>query len=111
MKSWSIVAAAAAGALLGFLCARVVLVDSGLSLVPWGLVGLAIGALCPGRRDAAVTGAAYGFALAYVFMLASYDGSAALATRLVPFLVFGVFGAACGAGLGLLGRLSRRSST
>lgn len=110
MKNWWPVATAAAGALLGFLCARVVLVNSGLALVPWALIGLAVGGLSAGRRDAAVAGAAYGFALAYVFMLASYDGSAALASRLAPFVVFGVFGAACGVGLGLLGRLSRRSS-
>ncbi|MFL6106422.1 MAG: hypothetical protein ACJ72L_05625 [Marmoricola sp.] len=102
---------AAVGAVLGFLCARVVLVDSGLALVPWALAGTAVGVLVGGRRSAALAGAAYGFALAYVFMLASYDGNAALATRLLPFGVFGVFGAACGAVLALVGAgVSRRSS-
>jgi hypothetical protein len=54
-------------------------------------------------------GAAYGFALAYVFMVAGYDGDAALHTRLLPFLVFGAFGAVCGIVLAVVGSaLGRR---
>src|SRR3954470_17096570 len=84
-----LLAAGAVGAILGFVCARLVLVGSGLSLVPWGIAGIAVGSLSDTRRRAAVLGAVYGFALAYVFMVAGYDGSAALLTRLAPFLVFG----------------------
>jgi hypothetical protein len=99
-----------AGTVLGYLCARVVLVGSGAALVPWGVVGIALGIGCT-RRAAVLVGSAYGFALAYVFMLASYDGSADRASRLLPFLAFGAFGALCGSVLALLGRLvSRRSS-
>jgi hypothetical protein len=96
------------GALLGVLGARVVFVDSGLSLLPWALGGLAVGAAAAGDRwRTRAAGAAYGFALAYLFMLASYDGPDATATRLVPFLVFGVFGAVCGMLLALLGSAAR----
>src|SRR5689334_20913720 len=111
MRITRLATATVLGAALGFLCARVVLVGSGLALVPWAVAGLAIGAWVAERRRAALLGAAYGFTLAYVFMLASYDGDAALVSRLLPFLVFGAFGAGCGALLGALGaRLSRRSS-
>jgi hypothetical protein len=92
-----VLAAALVGALLGFLGARVLWVGSGLSLVPWAVVGAAIGAWGRSKRQAAVRGAAYGFALAYVFMLAGYDGEAAIHTRLAPFLLFALFGALCGA--------------
>ena len=100
-----LVVAVALGALLGLLAARVVLVGSALSLIPWAVAGLAIGAISAGRPRAAAGGALYGFALAYVFMLAGYDGSAPLHTRLVPFVVFGAVGAMCGAVLAVIGRL------
>ncbi|HET6166648.1 MAG TPA: hypothetical protein VFE07_07445, partial [Marmoricola sp.] len=92
-----VITAALVGGILGLLCSTVVLVDSGLSLVPWALAGIAVGALSGSRGAGVARGAAYGFALAYVFMVAGYDGAAPLHTRLLPFLVFGVVGAACGA--------------
>jgi hypothetical protein len=91
------------GAALGFLCGTVLLVGSGLSLVPWSVAGIVVGALSTSRAEAVRNGAAYGFALAYVFMIAGYDGSAALHTRLAPFLVLGAVGAACGAALAVIG--------
>lgn len=104
------VIAVAAGAGIGYLCARVVLVDSGVALVPWAAVGIALGLRCATAGAAAVVGSAYGFVLAYVFMLASYDGTQALTTRLLPFVAFGAFGALCGSVLALLGHLvSRRT--
>lgn len=79
-------------------------VGSWLSLVPWSLAGLALGALyADTRRRTRIVGAAYGFALSYAFMLASYDGTASVATRLIPFLAFGIFGAVCGMLLTLVG--------
>jgi len=104
-------AAVAAGALLGLACGRWILVGSGLSLVPWALAGLAVGALAGSRGRAAAGGAAYGFALAYVFMVAGYDGDAALHTRLVPFLVFGAFGAVCGVVLAVVAFAVRRRTS
>ncbi len=106
--------ALAAGALLGFLGARVVLVGSGLSLIPWGLVGLAFGAYCRSGREALGAGAVFGFALAFTFMTTGYDGSAALHTRLLPFAVLGAVGAICGAALAAVGQrlaLSRAGRT
>ena len=94
------------GALLGLLSARVVFVGSALSLLPWGLVGLALGACCRTVARACLTGAVYGFTLAYVFMVSGYDGAAPLHTRLVPFLVLGLVGAVCGIGSTLVGRLA-----
>lgn len=92
------------GACLGVLDARVLFVNSALSLVPWSLAGLALGAVYAGDRwRIRAVGAAYGFALAYVFMLASYDGPSTVASKLLPFIPFGVFGAICGALLALLG--------
>ena len=105
------IAAACVGALLGLACGRWILVGSGLSLVPWALVGLAVGALAGSRARAAAGGAAYGFALAYVFMVAGYDGDAALHTRLLPFVVFGVFGAGCGIVLAVAAFTVRRRTS
>ena len=98
------VAAVVLGAVLGALCARVVLVGSGLSLVPWAVAGLALGACCRARRVAAAVGALFGFALAFTFMTAGYDGAAPLHTRLLPFALFGLVGAGCGSLLALAGR-------
>ena len=103
-----LVAAAACGALLGFLGARVVLVGSGLSLVPWAVVGLGLGLARRSGRLPAGLGATYGFALAYTFMVTGYDGAAALHTRLLPFVVLGAFGALCGMLLAVGGQLLRR---
>ena len=54
------------GTLLGIIGARYVFVGSWLSLVPWGIVGLAIG-YWGNRRVALTNGAAYGFMLAFAF--------------------------------------------
>ena len=72
-------------------------------LIPWALIGLAIGFLCISAKVAAINGALYGFALAYAFMIAGYQGAAPLATRLLPFAVLGLVGAVCGALLTLVG--------
>ena len=107
--AYLLVAAVAVGALLGYLCARVVLVGSGVSLVPWAMAGLALGPTRRSGRLPAVLGAVYGFVLAYVFMVAGYDGAAPLHTRLLPFVVLGAVGAVCGSVLAVVGqRLARR---
>jgi hypothetical protein len=101
-RSVAVVVSAALGAVLGALGARVLLVGSGLVLLPWAVAALAIGALVRTRREAVRAGGAYGFALAYLFMIAAYGGPFSLASQLVPFLVFGAVGAVCGAGLAAL---------
>jgi hypothetical protein len=103
------IVAAGVGGILGLLCSTVVLVNSGLSLVPWALAGLAVGAVSGSRRDALVRGGVYGFALAYVFMIAGYDGAEPLRTRLLPFLALGVVGSVCGAVLAVIGFAVRRA--
>jgi hypothetical protein len=92
------------GALLGIIGARYVFVGSWLSLIPWGIVGLAIG-YWGDRRAAMTNGAAYGFMLAFAFMVAGYSGAASLLSRLPFFAILGLFGAICGFSLGLLGFL------
>ncbi len=99
--------AAAVGAALGYLGARILLVGSGLSLVPWALVGLGLGAASHSRRQAALLGGVYGFSLAYAFMVSGYDGSASLRSRLLPFLVLGALGALCGLASSMVGRRLR----
>jgi hypothetical protein len=93
-----------AGSLLGFVGSRVLFVGSWLSLVPWGIVGLAIG-LWSKKREAMLDGCCYGFALAFVFMIAGYAGSAALVSRLPFFAILGIFGGICGLILGLSGSI------
>ncbi len=76
------------------------------SLIPWGLAGLALGYWSP-RTERFVTGALYGFALCFGFMIAGYSGAAPLVTRLPFFALVGVFGAGCGLLLTFLGHLLR----
>lgn len=70
-----------------------------LTSTPWWLLGWAaaagvVGVLATSLRRAALEGAVLGFAIAYVFMLAVYDGPHPLADELLPFLGFGAVGAA-----------------
>lgn len=111
LRAAGYIAALATGCVLGVIGARVLFVGSALSLIPWALVGLSVGAMArsAGIAAAAAAGALYGFGLGFSFMIAGYSGSAALVSRLVPFSVFGAIGAVCGACLSALGaRLSRR---
>jgi hypothetical protein len=95
------------GAVLGILGARYVLVGSGWSLLPWGLVAVLVGVLARTRGQAAIDGSMYGFALAFVFMVAGYDGAEPLARRLPFFALLGLVGAACATLLALAGTLRR----
>jgi len=88
--------ALAIGVALGVVGARVVFVGSWLNLIPWGVAGLLLGAWSRPWWSATLVGAAYGFALAFSFMVAGYRGSLSLTTRLVPFAVLGFVGAVGG---------------
>jgi hypothetical protein len=100
-----------AGPILGVINAKYLFVGSGLSLIPWSLAGLAFGAWSSSWKQALVMGSSYGFSLAYVFMIASYDGPD-LVGHLLPLAGLGLVGAACGLVLALAGygltRLIRR---
>jgi hypothetical protein len=99
-----------AGAALGVIGSRYLFVGSWLSLVPWGIVGLALGLWEPRPRPALLNGALYGFALAFAFLIAGYSGSASLLSRLPFFALLALFGAFCGAALGWVGSWVRRSA-
>jgi hypothetical protein len=92
------------GAVLGLLGAKYVLVGSGWSLLPWGLVALLVGFTAGSRRRAVVDAGIYGFALSFVFMIAGYSATAPLASRLWFFLLLGLFGAVCAALIAVVGR-------
>lgn len=96
-----------AGAALGVIGARYLFVGSWLSLIPWGIAGLALGLWCTTLRQAISVGAAFGFAVAFVFMIAGYAGAAPVVTRLLPFAALGAVGAVCGLALGAIGYLVR----
>jgi hypothetical protein len=97
-----LVTAIVAGALLGIIGARYLLVGSWLSLIPWGIAGLALGAWCR-RREALINGTIYGFVLAFTFMIAGYSGNAPVISRLPFFAILGVIGGVCGFTLGWIG--------
>ena len=96
--------AASLGGLLGVIAAQVLFVGSGLSLVPWTIAGLLVGGLASSRGESGKLGAIYGFALAFVFMLTGYSGSASLLSRVPFFTLLGIVGAFAGAALAMLAR-------
>lgn len=85
---------------------RWLFVGSGLSLVPWALAGLAVGAAAADRAGAVRAGAAYGFLLAVSFMVGGRQGDlAGQWTSFVPVTaLIGALGSACGAVLAIVGR-------
>ena len=76
------------------------------SLIPWGIVGLALGAWCE-QRQGLYAGALYGFCLCVAFMIAGYNGSGSLLSRFPFFILIGAFGAVCGVGLAAVGYFLR----
>ena len=53
----------------------------------------------------------YGFALAFSFMIAGYQGQPPVSHQLLPFALLGLLGAACAALLALAGRALKPSHT
>ncbi|MFL6061275.1 MAG: hypothetical protein ACJ72E_08595 [Marmoricola sp.] len=96
------------GAALGLLGATVLFVGSGLVLLPWAVVGALLGAWRPTRRSALRAGAVYGFVLALVFMIASYDGHTGAGAVVLLVLACSCVGAVCGGVLAMLGRALKR---
>ncbi len=91
------------GVVLGVTGAKYLLVGSALSLIPWGLVAALIGYTSPSRARTTTAGASYGFALAFTFMVAGYQGQPPVTHRLLPFALLGLLGAACATLLALAG--------
>ncbi len=92
------------GVVLGVAGAKYLLVGSALSLIPWGLVAALIGYTSPSRGRSTLAASGYGFALAFAFMIAGYQGHASVTHRLPPFALLGLLGAACATLLALAGR-------
>ena len=92
------------GAALGVVRSRYLFAGSCSSLLPWAIVGLALG-YWGNRREAIVDGSLYGFVLTFVFFVSAYSGSASLASRVPLLTILGVLGGVCGCALGLLGFL------
>ena len=65
-----------------------------VTLVPWALGAMAVGAISLGRRDALIAGAIYGFLVGFTFMVAGYTGTDPIAGKLPFFAVIGVVSAA-----------------
>jgi len=96
-----ILGAALLGVILGWLGARVVFVNSALSLVPWGLGALAFGAAIRWRVLALAAAAVFGFTVSLGFLLFGYEGTYSTLSRIAPFSILGLFGAFCAACLAL----------
>ncbi|HEX9607544.1 MAG TPA: hypothetical protein VF962_09960 [Gemmatimonadaceae bacterium] len=80
------------------------------SVIPWGLVALAVGSWCS-KRQSLYAGALYGFCLNFSFMIAGYTGTASLLSRLPFFILIGLFGAVCGIALSVTGYFLKVSFT
>jgi hypothetical protein len=94
--------AVALGVVLGFLGSRL-LVLRWATLIPWGIAGLAVGAISRDRRQALVAGTLYGFALGFTFMAAGYTGADPLLGKVPFFAIIGVVCAPFGLALSLVG--------
>ena len=92
------------GAFLGIVGSRLLFVGSWLSLIPWGVIGLAIGAISR-KAERWLNGGLFGFCLTVAFMVAGYSGADPVMTKLPFFILLGAFGAACGIALALVGFL------
>jgi len=100
-----IVVAGIAGVIVG-ISGQYYLSIGAYSLIPWGLVGLAIGAWCA-QRQGLYAGALYGFCLCFAFMVAGYNGTPSVLGRLPFFVVIGAFGAVGGVALAAVGYFIR----
>jgi hypothetical protein len=72
------------------------------SLVPWGVVALLLG-LWGNKVEAIRSGAVYGFALSFAFLVAGYTGTSSLISRFPFFAILSLFGAVCGLALSATG--------
>ncbi|MGH7650867.1 MAG: hypothetical protein ACREMS_03390 [Gemmatimonadaceae bacterium] len=89
-----ILAAGVVGVVVGF-GAQYYQALAAWSIVPWGIIGIAIGVWCS-RRESFYAGALYGFCLCFFFMVGGYTGAASVFSRIPFFAVIGLFGAVCG---------------
>jgi hypothetical protein len=101
-----LVASGVVGAILGIVGSRFLFVGSWLSLIPWGIIGLAVGAISR-KAERWLNGGLFGFFLTLAFMIAGYSGTDPVITKLPFFILLGAFGGICGIALALVGHLLR----
>ncbi len=73
-----------------------------MSLIPWGLVAVVLG-MWGTKREALKSGAVYGFSLSFAFLVAGYNGTPSLVSRVPFFAILSLFGAVCGVALAASG--------
>jgi hypothetical protein len=97
-KYWSVIFAAL---VMAYISSRYLFVGSGLSVIPWGLLGILLGTIvAQDKREAYMIGAIYGFTLSFSFLWIDKAGHTSLTQflfLLVIITLLGVFGAGCGA--------------
>jgi hypothetical protein len=98
--------AALVGAALGFLASKLPFLQAS-TLLPWGAAALVVGYASPSGRASAVNGAAYGFALGFVFMIGGYAGSESLVSRIPFFAILGIVSALVAVAVSVAGYLLR----
>ena len=103
------------GLLLGGICGFLK-TNAVLTLAPWTAAGLLIGYFAGSIRPGVMSGALFGFAASLVYLLLGYNGSRPIYMVLPFFVLLSLFGALCGAILGVggafvRGRLSKRAGT
>ena len=99
-------AVSVAGLILGVVGARYLFVGSWMILIPWAIIGLAIGFL-GSKNESVINGVAYGFVLSFTFLIAGYSGTSSLSSRLPFFAVLGALGAIGGVIVSFMGHVVR----
>jgi len=102
-----LIAFATLGVFLGFVGARVIFVGSWLSLIPWALACMLNGLTANTWRATLLSGAVFGFALVFAFLLFGYQGKAPIAREFLPFGILSIIGGACGVAGSTVGHLIR----
>lgn len=103
-----------AGLLWGIASSRLIFIGSWVSLLPWGLTAIILGAASLDKKRAMLNGAAYGFVLPLAFMFSGYSGPAEIGKLLSLFLfsiILGLLGALASGWAALIGNLLKPKRT
>ncbi|MBK5268793.1 MAG: hypothetical protein JJE47_15335 [Acidimicrobiia bacterium] len=104
---WLLVAIAV-GSLLGFVSASPLSGLGAWNLAIWGIGNVALGNVPGSRNSKMLRLGAYGLTLGFGFMAFGYSGAEPLNTRVFPFLLIGLFSAACAIVVGGIVHLVRQ---
>lgn len=92
--------AIAVGLALGFISASPLSGIGAWNLAIWGIATVALGNAPGSRGSKTLRLGAYGLTLGFGFMAFGYAGDQPLSTRVFPFLLIGLFSAACAIAVG-----------